>query len=197
MRYVNGLGKTTLAGLKKFLIVISAAAVLSACGGESDDGTPAAISTPSGSSDLANQSPEISGVPQAVTDAGQDYSFVPAAKDADSDFLEFSIVNKPSWAQFSAETGALTGTPADSDVGETSDITITVSDGRDQRSVGPFNILIRARDAVPPTHNNAPTISGTPASSVDVAATYSFTPTAADADSDKLRFSVSNRPSWA
>jgi hypothetical protein len=197
MRYVNGLGRTTLAGLKKFLIVISAAAVLSACGGESDDGTPAAISTPSGSSDLANQSPEISGVPQAVTDAGQDYSFVPAAKDADSDFLEFSIVNKPSWAQFSAETGALTGTPADSDVGETSDITITVSDGRDQRSVGPFNILIRARDAVPPTNNNAPTISGTPASSVDVAATYSFTPTAADADSDKLRFSVSNRPSWA
>ena len=77
MRYVNGLGKTTLAGLKKFLIVMSAAAVLSACGGESDDGTPAAISTPSGSSDLANQSPEISGVPQAVTDAGQDYSSSP------------------------------------------------------------------------------------------------------------------------
>ena len=79
--------------------------------------------------------------------AGQPYSFTPQASDADDDFLEFTIENKPTWAAFSAETGALTGTPADANVGESGDITISVTDGRDTRSVGPFNINGHAAQA--------------------------------------------------
>jgi hypothetical protein len=45
--------------------------------------------------------------------------------------------------------------------------------------------------------NSAPTISGTPAPSVVVGQTYSFTPTARDADGNTLSFSVANRPAWA
>ncbi len=45
--------------------------------------------------------------------------------------------------------------------------------------------------------NEAPTISGTPQSSIDVGSAYSFTPTANDADGDDLSFSVANLPSWA
>jgi hypothetical protein len=199
------LGRTTLNRWSRLFIVLSAALVLSACGGESDDGTPTSVTpTPAPApsetpptTPIANQAPEISGLPSSVADAGQDYSFVPAARDADNDFLEFSIVNKPGWAQFSVDTGALTGNPADTDVGESADITINVTDGRDTRSVGPFRILVRARDAVLPANNAAPAIAGTAPTSVDVAAPYSFSPDATDADGDRLTFSISNRPSWA
>ena len=118
--------------------------------------------------------------------AGQAYSFTPTASDADNDFLEFSATNLPAWAQFSAETGALTGTPGDAHVGETQDITITVSDGRDTRSIGPFRIRINPRNQTPPPSNTAPTISGAPATSVMVNQAYSFQPSAADANGDAL-----------
>ena len=45
--------------------------------------------------------------------------------------------------------------------------------------------------------NTAPTISGTPGTSVTEGTFYIFTPTATDADQDTLNFSVSNLPSWA
>ncbi len=197
----SGFGSTMIRRFIRMGIVLCAAAVLTACGGEDDDVADSAVPPPASPSTPApstpNHAPEISGTPLAAIDAGQDYSFVPTAKDADNDFLEFSVVNKPTWATFSVESGALTGAPQDADVGETQDITITVTDGRDQRSVGPFRIVIRSRSAPPSPTNTAPTISGTPAASVDVGAAYSFRPTAADADGNTLRFSISNRPSWA
>ena len=45
--------------------------------------------------------------------------------------------------------------------------------------------------------NRAPTISGTPASSVQAGSAYTFTPSASDPDNDTLTFSVSGQPSWA
>lgn len=45
--------------------------------------------------------------------------------------------------------------------------------------------------------NNAPTISGAPPISVKVGESYSFTPTASDADGDRLTFNVQNRPAWS
>lgn len=202
----SGFGRTAIRFPSRLLVVLSLSAALAGCFDGGSDDAQADTPPPAGPAEpaptpvpppVSNQPPEIAGVPGASIEAGQDYSFVPAAKDADNDFLEFSIVNKPSWAQFSVDTGALTGNPADADVGETSDITITVTDGRDQRSIGPFRIKIKGRNQPPPPANNAPTISGTPAASVDVGKAYSFLPTAADADGDQLSFSISNRPSWA
>ena len=46
------------------------------------------------------------------------------------DTLTFTIVNKPSWAQFNTATGALTGTPMAANVGTTTGIVISVSDGK-------------------------------------------------------------------
>jgi hypothetical protein len=40
-------------------------------------------------------------------------------------------------------------------------------------------------------------ISGAPATSVKQGASYSFRPTASDADGDTLAFSIANKPSWA
>jgi len=45
--------------------------------------------------------------------------------------------------------------------------------------------------------NQPPVISGSPASSVTIGASYSFTPSADDADGDQLAFSVINLPAWA
>jgi hypothetical protein len=147
-----------------------------------------------------NNPPEVSGDPPLAVTVGDVYSFKPVASDADEgDFLEFSITNKPRWASFNVETGELTGTPSDEDAGETEDITITVTDGRATRSIGPFRIRIRPRNniAPPPPANTAPTISGIPAASVVVGQTFVFQPNASDADGDRLTFSISNRPSWA
>lgn len=146
---------------------------------------------------IVNHPPEISGTPAAAVEAGAVYSFKPAARDADDDFLEFTIDNAPVWAQFSDESGELSGTPGEADVGETADITITVTDGRDTRAVGPFRIRIHPRDSAPAPANTAPTISGTPAAIATVGEPYSFQPSASDTDGDRLSFSISNRPSWA
>lgn len=51
--------------------------------------------------------------------------------------------------------------------------------------------------STPPASNSAPTISGTPAAQVTVGQAYSFKPTAADANNDKLTFSIANKPVWA
>ena len=45
--------------------------------------------------------------------------------------------------------------------------------------------------------NVAPTISGTPPSSVFVGFRYRFVPAARDSDGDRLRFSIANKPAWA
>jgi putative Ig domain-containing protein len=140
-----------------------------------------------------NSPPEISGTPAPSAQAGEMYTFTPEASDADGDFIEFSIENQPSWASFDAETGTLTGIPDDSDVGDTADITISVTDGTDKRSIS-FSINTKGRQPPPP--NQPPTISGTPAASVEINQDYAFTPVASDPDHDKLRFTISNRPSW-
>lgn len=47
------------------------------------------------------------------------------------------------------------------------------------------------------TQNRAPTISGSPSTSLVAGTVYDFTPTAADADGDALTFSIRNQPAWA
>jgi hypothetical protein len=45
--------------------------------------------------------------------------------------------------------------------------------------------------------NQAPTIAGTPSKSIAAGKAYSFTPTASDADKDKVTFTIANKPAWA
>ncbi len=48
-----------------------------------------------------------------------------------------------------------------------------------------------------PGNNHAPTISGSPPATVTANASYSFQPSATDADGDTLTYSIQNAPSWA
>ena len=130
--------------------------------------------------------------------AGSAYDFTPTAVDADADALTFSIQNKPAWATFSAADGHLAGTPAASAAGAYAGIVISVSDGKASVSLPAFSINVVAPAVVPPTPGNtAPTISGTPATSLSIGNAYSFTPKAADANGDPLTFSIQNKPAWA
>jgi large repetitive protein len=138
-----------------------------------------------------NDVPTISGTPLTTVPQDTAYSFVPTAADVDADTtLTFSIVNKPSWAAFNTATGALTGTPGNSDVGVTNAIVISVSDGSLSAALPAFNLEVT-------NTNDVPTISGTPATQVDMKTLYSFTPVAEDKDNDTLSFSISNKPGWA
>jgi len=139
----------------------------------------------------ANRAPTISGTPALSVTAGQTYSFQPAAADADNDTLGFSIQNKPAWATFSSVTGQLSGTPTATNVGTYANIVISVSDGKASVALAPFAVTVNAAP------NAAPTISGTPATTVNVGSAYAFRPSAVDADGDTLTFSITNRPEWA
>ncbi|WP_345969507.1 tandem-95 repeat protein [Sulfurimonas sp. HSL1-6] len=137
-----------------------------------------------------NDAPTIGGTPATSVDQDAPYSFTPSSGDIDGDTLTFGIVNQPAWAAFDPATGALTGTPGNGDVGTTADINISVSDGTVTVSLPLFSVTVV-------NVNDAPTIGGTPATSVNQDAFYTFTPSSGDIDGDTLTFGIANKPAWA
>jgi hypothetical protein len=73
---------------------------------------------------------------------------------------------------------------------------VTVA-GSDETTIATINTVSRDGGVDPDPVNNPPTISGTPASSVDAGNEYAFTPTASDAEGNALSFSIANQPPWA
>lgn len=189
--------------LKRAVLCFVMLTGLAACG---DDGT-ILPSTSSATGAAENPSvtppdtaPTLTGVPTASVVAGTPYMFAPTADDPDGTALTFSIANMPQWAAFDTKTGELSGTPATADVGVDSAISITVSDGQQTASIGPFNITVIAPPAAndpPPPANKPPVISGTPVKAVVAGQAYSFSPTASDPDGNTLSFTIANKPAWA
>ena len=142
-----------------------------------------------------NVAPTITGTAGATATVGQAYTFAPVGDDADDDTLTYSISNKPSWLTFTPSTGRVTGTPATANIGSTGAIVITVSDGEASASLQ-FTVTVQAAPVTPPV-NRAPTIAGTPSTSVTAGNAYSFTPVGSDPDGNTLTYSIQNRPSWA
>ena len=108
----------------------------------------------------ANSRPSISGNPPASIHMDSQYSFTPSANDVDGDRLTFSITGQPGWAEFDNSTGSLIGTPGFGNVGTHAGITITVTDGTESTSLGPFSITVNAVSLgsvtlnwTPPTQN--------------------------------------------
>jgi Putative Ig domain len=133
--------------------------------------------------------PVVSGKPSVTSvKVGSWWSFKPTTSDADGDRLWYSISNKPSWLNFDQGTGrviALTKV-----TGTWSNIIIKVSDGTTTVAAAPFSITVYGG-------NTAPRISGAPTTTGTVGTSYSFQPTASDANGDTLGFTVQNKPSWA
>jgi len=89
-----------------------------------------------------NRAPTISGTPPSSLVAGQSYNFQPTASDPDGDTLTFSIQNRPTWAAFNTATGRLNGTPGAGDVGQFTNVRISVSDGQAQATLSAFSIAV-------------------------------------------------------
>src|SRR5690606_28055170 len=115
----------------------------------------------------SNSPPVIGGTPASQATAGFTYLFQPSAADSDGDSLTFSATGLPSWAAINSQTGLVYGTPTTADIGTTSSIVVRVFDGQAYASLAAFNLAVTAGSgSPPPSGNNAPTISGTPLSSV-------------------------------
>lgn len=100
-----------------------------------------AVTAPAGGT---NTPPTISGTPPKTVLQGTQYAFQPTAHDVNGDALTFGIANKPVWATFTTSTGRLQGTPGAGDVGTTSNIVITVTDGKASASLPAFSVTVQA-----------------------------------------------------
>jgi putative Ig domain-containing protein len=140
---------------------------------------------------VALAAPILSGTPASSVTAAHYYAFQPGVT-ASGRPLTFSITNKPSWAQFDAGTGRLSGTPLPQhSVGTYSNILISASNGTARAYLAPFSITVAALPGIPPR------ISGSPAAAVLVGHAYSFQPTARDPNGLRLAFAINNKPAWA
>lgn len=125
---------------KKFVVAMLVASLSAGCGssGDGPDETTGNDPPPP----AANNPPTISGTPALSVTRDQSYEFTPSASDPDGDPLTFSIVNQPAWASFDEGSGTLTGTPAETDIGTTAGVTISVSDGELSASLAPFDLEV-------------------------------------------------------
>jgi hypothetical protein len=128
--------------------ILGAAFLLGGCFDELDnDGGSnrfgsGAIPGSNGGGTTLNQAPTIAGSPPAHVLEGEFYEFLPNAVDPDGDPLEFLISRKPAWAQFDRSSGRLWGTPTAGDVGNFTNISISVSDGKDSASLAAFDVSV-------------------------------------------------------
>ena len=125
--------------LQNVLLAIIAALMLSGCnstGGTTDGNSTSNITNGS------NRDPVISGTPSTSVAAGEYYSFLPVATDADGDSLTFSVSNLPAWASFNTANGQVVGTPIAGDSGIYSNIVISVTDGHSTVSMPAFSISV-------------------------------------------------------
>ena len=189
-------------------VLLATSFALSACGADTAASTSTAsdaptvnqpVVSPPPAAALSNSIPTITGSPGTTATVGTAYTFQPTASDADADTLTFSAQGLPSWLALDATSGRASGTPGDTDAGQTADIVISVTDGKATTALAPFQIQIAARVTSPTasTGNAPPTISGSPGTTATAGSNYSFTPAASDVDSSTLTYSVTGKPVWA
>ncbi len=139
----------------------------------------------------------ISGTPPATATVGVKYSFQPSASDTTGAALTFAIVNMPTWATFDTQSGLLSGTPAAGDAGKsTTGIMISVNDGGAAVDLPAFQVTVAAAPVTPPVQP-PPTITGTPATTIQAGSRYAFQPSATGPSGMTLTFSVTGLPAWA
>jgi hypothetical protein len=130
------------------------ATLLAACSGVpvSSSGTAPAAAATAGTTaaapTTATVTPDppkltLTGTPATSIAVGAKYSFQPSVSAA-GEGTSFTIQGQPSWAEFNATTGALSGTPTTGDEGMSSKVTISAKDAANSASIGPFTIVVTA-----------------------------------------------------
>ena len=137
-----------------------------------------------------NDAPSFSSNPVTTAQEDDVYTYTAVGTDMDTgDTFTLGSSSVPSWLTFTASSGVLTGTPANSDVG-THSVTLTVTDAAG--AVGTQTFTITVSNA-----NDAPTVTSTAITSATEDAVYTYTLTGADADvGDTLTMTGTTVPSW-
>jgi Putative Ig domain len=175
--------------MRNAVSLIAAVVMLAGCsGGNPVAGTPAA----STSQAATGTAPTIGGTPAATVQAGDAYIFKAVVENATSGAVTFAIQNKPAWATFDSVSGTLSGTPTANNIGTTSDIQISVTDGQQDVSLPGFSITV-----TPAAAAGSLSISGQPVTALNANTAYVFLPTASDPADKPLEFTIQNKPSWA
>ncbi|MEQ1800508.1 MAG: hypothetical protein ABL989_01180 [Gammaproteobacteria bacterium] len=109
--------------------------------------------------------------------------------------LSWSASNANTCTALGGWTGAR-GTSGSASVGPLSVSTLFELECRNAAgSVGRGSIEVSVGGSTPT--NSAPSISGTPRTSVAVGSTYTFNPSSSDPDGDQVTYSIQNKPNWA
>lgn len=131
-------------------------ALLSGCGGMGDNNSPTGVTSVTGSAApgassqaAALPSIKLSGTPPASVVAGNAYVFQPTVVTTGGTAI-FSATGLPRWAALNSSTGQISGTPASSDVGTTSNIALSAAAGSATASLAPFRIDVTAPPAPSP-----------------------------------------------
>ena len=124
----------------KTMRIVALVAFISAMSGCGSSGTQ--DGAVAGAQSTGNSAPIISGSPPAEVNAGETYSFTPTVTDPDDTTFSFTESGLPLWLDLNEGTGEISGMPQAGDVGTYSGISITVSDGEAQDTLGPFTITV-------------------------------------------------------
>jgi hypothetical protein len=136
-----------------------------------------------------NEAPTVSSVSASTNEDTANSSITLSGSDVDGNSLTYSVVSNPSNGTVSISGSTATYTP-NANFNGTDSFTYKANDGSLDSNSATVSLTISAM-------NDAPTISGTPSTSIAYGGSYSFTPTGADSDGDSLTYSITNKPSWA
>jgi hypothetical protein len=138
---------------RNFVRAFLPAGLMALCNGCGGGGGGSGGTTPSAQNDAppsvavpapaaVNRAPTITTESTAVARVGETYDYQPVATDPDGDTLRFTANNLPPWASMDPNTGRITGTPGENDLGEYEAITIVVADVSGQTESNPFTITV-------------------------------------------------------
>jgi hypothetical protein len=132
----------------RHLLLVLVVSLLGACSWGNEAAKTSASQPTGNSAPTVNKAPVISGTPPTAVQVQVAYSFTPTASDPDGDALTFTIANKPAWATFNTQTGALTGTPTAAQAGSFLNVTIGVTDGKASVNLPSFSLAVTAAPVV-------------------------------------------------
>jgi hypothetical protein len=129
-------------------------------------------------------------IPEQTATAGQSFSLLVDASDAEGDALTFSLSAAPAGMTINSSSGLITWTPTTEQVG-THSVTAEATDGQDSDAV---TFTVSVGGAGGGGTNTAPTITAIADQTVTAGQSFSLQVQANDAEGDALTFSLSGAP---
>lgn len=145
---------------------------------------------------IPNSAPVLLGSPELMVEQDANYLFAPEVSYAGNlQTISLSITNKPLWATFNEENGQLSGAPTNSDVGNTTEIIVSATNGYDIVQMASFDLEVLNVNDTPTVAqaiaNQDLTLGGT--ISLDISSNFNDIDTEIESG-DSLVFSAINLP---